>query len=274
MPLVPLLLTSPLLERVGVPHCFTTRVGGSAGVSHGIFSTLNFGNPSELPREQRDPPENIAANLAAIASALNAAKRPVIQVHQVHGAAVHHLSRESAADPSILKNEPKADAIVTNAPVLAGVRTADCAPILLASSDGSMVGAVHAGWRGVIAGVLPRTIEAMRQQGARDIVAAIGPCIGPQAFEVGAEVAEQFVKCFGSSAQTVLPISNSVHAEPAMQKFTVDLQKSLSLQLVQADVMDFDIIMHCTFERQDLFFSHRREKGLTGRMIALIGPAI
>lgn len=235
-----------------------------------MFSSLNFGNPGDIPREQRDAPANIAANLAAVARALGVATRPIVQVHQVHGPAVHVVELEAMQSPEQLRADPKADAIVTNAPVLAGIRTADCAPILLASRDGAIVGAVHAGWRGVVGGVLPETIKIMRARGAKNIVASIGPCIGQQSFEVDTDVADQFDKCFGKDSKIAAELPRRAGVE--VKKYGIDLQRALRLQLEQADIAAIDVIPHCTFERSDLYFSHRREKGLTGRMIALIGP--
>lgn len=267
----PILHVSPVLQRLGVPHCFTTRVGGSVGVSRGVFTSLNFGNPGDLPKEQRDPPSNIHANLVAVANALGVPSRPVVQVHQVHGGDVHFLDRSAMSNPELIRHDPKADAIVTTAPVLAGIRTADCAPILLASDDGAVVGAVHAGWRGVVAGVLLRAIEVMRQHGAKHIVASIGPCIGAKAFEVDADVATQFQACFAGDSQVV--IEHARKPGSTVQKYGVELQRALRLQLEQSGVHEFDVVDHCTYERSDLYFSHRRDKGMTGRMIALIGPA-
>lgn len=265
-----LLLKSELLRSLGVPHCFTTRVGGDAGVSRGIFSTLNFGNPGDLPKDERDPPANIAANLHTVSTLIKGPGRPIIQVHQVHGGDVHTINCEESTNPDTLAINPRADAIVTNARVLAGIRTADCAPILLASIDGRVVAAVHAGWRGVIADVAANAVDRMRRLGATEVVGVIGPCIGPRAFEVDADVADQFIAKFGDASNTAFSIAAQNQAGSA--KYTIDLQGALAMQLASAGVKEVETIAHCTFEREDWFFSHRRERGKTGRMIALIGP--
>jgi YfiH family protein len=253
-------IRSNVLDRV--PHAFSTRVGG---VSGGMFASLNFGNPGDLPAELRDPPANIAENFARLTRAMGPAAqgRTIRQVHQVHGDAVVVI-RPGQPWP---ERDPQADAMVSDDPgVLLAVRVADCAPILLASADGRVVGAVHAGWRGTIAGVLTRAIDAMRSLGAKDLAAAIGPCIGPGAFEVGPEVAEQFARHFGPG------LADRPHPASA-GKALVDLPAALAAQLRQAGVARIDADAPCTFADAGRFFSHRRDAGRTGRLVGVIGCA-
>lgn len=267
-------LSSDLLRAVGVPHAFSTRRGG---VSRGIFDSLNFGNPSDLPREARDPPANIARNLEILLGAAGVERQKheeIVQVYQVHGAKVLVVRPGVAAHPDSpdpVTGEPrdtKADAIVTDDPkrVLC-VRTADCTPVLLASADGRVVGAVHAGWRGVIAGVAPAAVNAMRDLGEGEILASIGPCISAGYFEVGPEVLAEFWRVFGERA----PV-RAVRPGDANSKGFVDLQAALRMQLEAAGVMRVETIGLCTVARPDLFFSHRRDRGHTGRMASVIGP--
>ena len=254
-------LTSPTLAARGIPHCFSTRIGG---VSAGMFDSLNLGNPSELPKDRRDPPEHIRENFRRIFAAIGCDDRSLAEVHQVHGA---EAAWASGPRPSPETPDPKADAILTNDPsLIVAIRVADCTPVLLATPDGKMVGAVHAGWRGVIAGVLPRAIAAMRERGASELLAAIGPCIGPDHFEVGPEEAAEFARVFG-------PDGASRIVRPGIgDRSMVDLKGALRRQLLSAGVQDLDISPHCTFRDAQLFYSHRRERGLTGRSAALIGP--
>ena len=255
-------LTSPLLTSLGVPHCFSTRVGG---VSAGNFESLNLGNPSELPREQRDPPANIRENFRRILAAMGCAGRAIAEVHQVHGADVAWTS-SPCAPPTPASPDPKADAILTDDPSrVVVIRVADCCPVLLAGEDGRLVGAVHAGWRGVVAGVLPSAIAALRQRGAEEIVGAIGPCIGQDHFEVGPEVAAEFRRVFEHRAGSILRPGRG-------DRWMIDLKEALRLQLLGAGVSRHDISPHCTFRDADLFYSHRRDRGLTGRTAGLIGP--
>jgi YfiH family protein len=257
----PALITSPALAAIGCPHAFTTRTGG---VSSGIFASLNFGNPGELTGDARDPIPNIRANWSSVLGAIGAAGRSLVEVHQVHGANVHVVRAGEPDHPG--PNDTKADAIVTDDPArVVAVRVADCAPVLLASDDGHIVAAVHAGWRGVIAGVLPAAIDAMHALGAARITAAIGPCIGPRSFEVGPEVAEQFRSSFPDHPALCAPAR-------APGKFLADMAGALAIQAASCGVNALTRADTCTFERPDLCFSHRRDRGLTGRMAGVIAP--
>lgn len=265
-------LSGQSLRAIGVAHAFSTRRGG---VSTGIFDSLNFGNPSDLPRERRDPPANIAHNLDILlrsAGICGREQKEIVQVYQVHGPRVHVVrhgrpTHPDSPDPITGESrDTRADAIVTDDPdrVLC-VRTADCTPILLASRDGRVVGAVHAGWRGVIAGVTVAAIEEMRSLGASDIFAVIGPCISQSHFEVGPEVVRDFARVFGADA----PCRVVDPADPQSKGF-VDLQAALRLQLGGIGIRAIETIELCTVARPDLFFSHRRDNGHTGRMAAII----
>jgi len=290
----PRLLRSELLTRLGVPHAFTTRIGG---VSNGVFESLNFGNPAEFKGEQRDPPANIQRNLELVQHAIGAAGREVVQVYQVHGASVHVLTSGRRSHPT--QNDTKADAMVTRDPsrVLV-VRVADCAPVLLTSGDAKVVAAVHAGWRGVVSGVLLNAVRVVQSEGAREISAAIGPCIGAASFEVGPEVLDEFVRAFGSEMVGELPsgwrVGDAIEGvnevsgiagrgageQPrvvawrrADGKAQVDLRGALEVQLrdVGVDRARIEHVGGCTARDASLYFSHRRELGKTGRLIGMIG---
>lgn len=253
-------LRSPLLSAIGVPHAFSTRIGG---VSAGLFSSLNFGNPSDLAREERDPPEHIRENYARLLAAAGCPGRELVEVHQVHGSAVHVVRAGSPAHPP--GGDTRADAIVTDDPArVLAVRIADCAPVLLASEDGRVVAAVHAGWRGVVTGVLVEAVRAMCELGASGVRGAAGPCIGRDYFEVGPEVAAEFRRIFGAAA----PIRPGIG-----DRSMVDLKAALAIQARGAAV-DLDVLPHCTFADASLFFSHRRDRGRTGRMAAVIAARI
>lgn len=252
----PLLLQSSLLK---CPHGFSTRSGG---VSTGMFSTLNFGNPGDL-LEGRDPLTNIHANFQRVLDVVSACDRQIIQVHQVHGNLVHIVKVGDSLNPNA--PDTKADAIVTNDPKhIVAVRVADCAPILLESSDGSIVAAVHAGWRGAVSGVLTNSIQAMKELGATQIHAAIGPCIGTASFEVGPEVLVAFDMRFGPD--------RGITTAQESGKGSVNLKRALEVELASAGVTDVETLAHCTVSEPELFFSHRRDRGMTGRMIGFIGP--
>jgi YfiH family protein len=271
-------LRSRLFSERSIPHAFTTRIGG---VSPAPFDSLNFGNPGDLPAERRDPATNIRANFDLISRDIlgNQPTRAIAQVHQVHGSDVHIVSRDDriASDPLQGNTaDPKADALVTDDPArLIAVRVADCCPILLATDDGRAVAAVHAGWRGVISGVCTNAARILvnRFSGApTSLIAAIGPCIGPDAFEVGPEVADEFRRAFAAADHPKIIIDR------AGAKPHIDLQAALRAQLLAFGLPNdrIDTFAHCTVHARHtdgapLFFSHRRDQALTGRMIAIIG---
>lgn len=248
---------SDLLADAGVPHAFSTRIGG---VSSGPFASLNLGNPSG---ERRDPCENVLENHRRLFEAIAIQPRQRLSCHQVHGTTVQVFRGGNWPEP-----QPQGDAIVTDDPtVVAAVRVADCVPVLLASRAGRWVAAVHAGWRGVVAGVVPRTVETLVSLGvaADAILAAIGPSIGFEHFEVGPEVREQFVAAFPDRS-LVRPLDHG--------KAHLDLRGAIASQLRRAGVPwgAIDTTDRCTFRDADEFFSHRRDRAITGRMSAVIMP--
>lgn len=279
---------SPKLSAAGVAHAFSTRVGG---ISTGAFASLNLGNPSE--GSTRDPWDNIVQNHQRLYDAIKIAPRARLSCHQVHGCGVVRFAGGDWPEP-----QPQGDAIVSTDPtVVASVRVADCVPVLLATPDGRVVAAVHAGWRGVVAGVVTETIRAMREtaressrdearsdaqdasKGARDgsrrvrdashnargieLIAAIGAGISAERFEVGPEVAREFAERF--------PDVDCVRPGAGDRSF-VDLQRVIVHQLVRAGMSEhaIDITDRCTVRDADEFFSHRRDRGVSGRMSALI----
>ena len=248
---------SPLLEKMAVPHAFSTRLGGVSGRP---FDSLNLGNPNGFA--VRDDYEHVRENYRRLQGATGCAGRELCHVHQVHGAAVVRADAGRPFDTSA-----KADVLVTSdrARVLS-VRIADCVPILLASDGGRTVAAVHAGWRGVISGAVSAALAAMGAVGAEISAAAIGPCIGGDAFEVGPEAVAEFVRVFGDEAPIVRRVG---------EKGYIDLREAVRLQLLRGGVRSdrIDTTDRCTYRDQGEFFSHRRDNGVTGRMSAIISPA-
>lgn len=250
---------SPLLRAVGVPHAFSTRTGG---VSKPPFDSLNLGNPNGY--ERQDPLVNIVENYRLLQQAAGCGHQNLVRVHQVHGCCVVQVRQ---AQGFIF--DTKADGLLTADPMAClSVRVADCVPVLLASDDGRWVAAVHAGWRGVVEGVVPAALEKLASAAGihpTRLVAAIGPSISLSAFEVGDEVAEAFVAAFGDQA----PVRRQDH-----HKAHVDLRAGLELQLMRAGVSAgrIDTSDRCTYRDEAEFFSHRRDKGVTGRMAAIISP--
>jgi polyphenol oxidase len=250
--------SSEKLERLGVRHAFSTRIGG---ISPPPFDSLNLGNPNGSPVQ--DDYARIWSNYGRLTSSIGCGIEPPLRVHQVHGREVATVESSCEFD-----TDCKADALVSRDwQRVISVRTADCVPVLLCSGDGRTVAAVHAGWRGIVAGVIPaamrRMLDVGKETSADEFVAAIGPCIGQDAFEVGPEVLAEFTSVFGSEA----PIA-------AMQdgKGTVDLRRAARMQLLGAGLRgaNVDSTDRCTVTHREEFFSHRRERGITGRMAAVI----
>lgn len=246
---------SPLLAAVGVPHAFSARIGGT---SPPPFDSLNLGNP--IGCEIQDDYPRILGHYRLLQEACGCPVGEYCRLHQVHRADVIRVRRGEHCDKAT-----KGDALVSDDPTRAiAVRAADCAPILLAREDGRIVAAVHAGWRGVIAGVLVAALREMNVPPA-SIVAAIGPCIGFKSFEVGGEVLDEFTKTFGPEA----PVRRREDG-----KGYVDLRECLRRQLVETGMShkQIDMTDRCTFRDRAEFYSHRRDNGITGRMAAMIAP--
>ncbi len=246
---------SSLLTDAGVAHAFSSRVGG---VSPPPYHSLNFGSP--LDSEAPDTSENISENLRRLQAAidLDSTTTSLRAVRQVHGKEVIDTDR-TAIDATTC-----GDALVSSVPgILLAIRTADCVPILIATADGKVVAAVHAGWRGIVADVIGATISSVRTRTAVPLVAAIGPCIGHDSFEVGAEVLDTFEARFGRET--------SLYQRGVSGKGFVDLRAAARLQLLRNGVgSSIDVSDRCTVRDGDEFFSHRRDHGRTGRMIAII----
>jgi YfiH family protein len=269
-------ITSTLLAHV--PHAFSTRPGGVSGkdASHAHFASLNFGNPGELKGADRDPVSNIEANWSRLLGAIGASDRRVVEVHQVHGPTVVVVRAGEEPWPGA---SPKADALVTDDQrVMIAVRIADCAPVLLASDDGRVVGAVHAGWRGVIAGVLPNAVRAMMDlvpgvHGAH-VRAAIGPCIEAASFEVGEEVVAEFTRAFPDRWPEIVHAPGTITTPRGTPnaKHHVDIKMALRIQCEMLGIRRVDVIPGCTLCDAERFFSHRRDALKSGRLAAVIGP--
>ena len=236
------------LKRAGFAHGFATREGG---VSEGPYASLNFG--------PGDPAANVARNVAAFAKVVGFAPEALRQVTQVHGARVVRASTLASAsareeaDALVLEEVPGGARAI-------GIRVADCVPILVGSRRTGAIGAIHAGWRGVVAGVVPAALAALDEPGA-DLVAAIGPCIGPCCFEVDAEVGARIAEASGEPralARTTGP------------KAMVDLRRAVRAQLATGGVTDVEDVAGCTKCDAVRFFSHRRDGEPSGRHLAVI----
>lgn len=230
----------------------TTRRGG---VSRAPYDELNLGYAT------KDDRAAVAENERLVASALAVQTAAIRWVYQVHGVDVHHAESLPVNTP-LGATTTVGDAIVSHTPSLVcGIKIADCMPVLFAARNGAAIGAAHAGWRGLSGGVLENTVAAMRTNPA-EIVAWMGPCIGPKAFEVGEEVRDAFVKHDASAALHFSP-----RAAPG--KFLCDMYSIARLRLGAMGISAVTGGDYCTLDQSDLFFSHRRNP-LTGRMAAFV----
>ena len=229
------------LRLPGARVLFSDRNGG---VSEGPYRSLNLGVLTE------DDPANVAENRRRLAARLGLQPERVAMGWQVHGADV---AEWDAPPPNPGYARPGAeldrvDGHVTSLPGLGLlVLAADCYPVAL--SDGKSVAMVHCGWRGLTAGIVERAVGHL--QGP--VAAAVGPGIGACCYEVGPEVLEAFSDLPGVARGRML-----------------DLRAVAASKLAAAGVTDVQHVEHCTSCRADLYFSHRRDRGLTGRQGGLI----
>ncbi len=194
----------------------------------------------------------------AAAAALGVPER-LYFVHQVHGRAVRVVS---GAEPPADVAREQGDAVAARVAQLAcGVRVADCVPVLLADRATGAVAAVHSGWRSTVQHIATAAVAAVRELGARDLLAAIGPCIGPCCFEIGDDVAAQIA---GASALGHAAIDRS-RARPH-----ADLRHVVAAQLAAAGVRDVDHVLGCTQCDPRRFPSFRRDGKGGGRLLAAI----
>lgn len=247
-------LRSERLDAHGFAHGFSLRTGG---VSEGPFESLNLG------RTVGDDPSHVAENLARFSEAAGCDPTRLFEVSQVHGDTVVDVK---ATDEVAEVRALEADALLTAAPGAAvAVRTADCLPVLMADPRTGAVAAVHAGWRGVVAGVVEAAVERLVQtHGVRpeELVAAIGPHIRAEAFEVGFDVAEAIADA-AHGADVVLERAPRPHA---------DLAAAVRAQLAHRGLSPdhVDDVGGCTLSEPERFFSHRRDAGRTGRHLSAI----
>ena len=241
----------------GVAHGFFGRRGG---FSTGPVAGLNCGTGSG------DDPEVIEANRRLAADAILPGA-PIASVYQVHSPTVVIV-----AEAAPHAERPRADGLVTDRPgLLLGVVTADCAPVLLADRNAGVIGAVHAGWRGALAGVTDQAVAAMISLGAKadDIAAAIGPCLGRASFEVGDDFAKPLL------AED--PGNERFFAGGPSGKPHFDLEAYLAARLAAAGVRRIAASGLDTYALEDRFYSYRRAshriEPTYGRQLSLIGLA-
>lgn len=232
------------------------------GVSSGGYDDGRGGGGLNLGLHCGDDADAVRENRARLQSLLPAAPA---WTAQVHGIAVADAATVAPGAPVQV-----ADAAVSDRQrVVCAVMTADCLPVLFADLDGTVVAGAHAGWRGLAAGVLGETVAAMRARGAGEITAWLGPAIGPQAFEVGADVLERFVAGARGTAE-IDQVRAAFSPYPAREgKYFADIYALARLFLARDGVSRVSGGTHCTFTERDSFYSYRRDH-VTGRQASLI----
>lgn len=246
----------PVLEEMGVHHGVFTRQGG---VSPAPWASLN------TSITVGDHPTRVRQNLERIFQVFGRPLRSRYDSWLVHGRQV-----VLAPAPRARRMPPlPADAIVTHSPgVTLLMRFADCLPILLYEPKRQVIGMAHAGWRGTAQGIALALVEALvqaYQARPRDMIAVLGPAIGPDHYEVGPEVRQAMVQAFGEVAESWF--------QPQGDRWVLDLWRANAWQLRQAGVGVVRVSGLCTACRTDLWFSHRAERGRTGRFAALMALA-
>lgn len=222
----------------------TTRTGGA---SRGPYGGLN------LAQHVGDDPERVAANRQRVRTLLELPEEP-LWLDQVHGCAV------ACGEEAVAGLE--ADASVAFGPGrVCAVLTADCLPLLLCDRQGTRVAAVHAGWRGLAAGVMEAALDTIATPGA-DLLCWLGPAIGPQAYEVGAEVRACFLDQDPQAAEAFRPLGDG-------RRWHADLYRLARQRLARRGVEAVYGGDRCTYSDPERFFSFRRD-GTTGRMASLI----
>jgi len=246
------------LAAAGVRHCFSSRIGG---VSLGGYSSLNLG------LHNGDDKRNVRENFARLCASVGLDGEGVVFSNQVHGV---HVEEVSAAFGGMGKVEVDTDGLMTGKRGV-GLATyyADCVPLLFFDPIKGVAANSHAGWRGVACNIAAETVRAMKARYnscPKDILVGIGPSICPKCFEVDEDVAENFQKNLPFSEKFVY------NSQSVQNKFYIDLAQVCVESLLRANVPrgNIEAANICTFENDELFFSHRRTNVPRGNMLAVI----
>lgn len=259
-----------MCEKDGIP-----RLEAALGRARAVFSTrIGGGSPPPLdslnlaPHLEADP--SIAERNRVLFCA-SVGRRPgdVALCSQVHGTGLLVAAPEAhdAGDRAQAHTLGEADALLRTGPYpCLAVQVADCAPVIVADPETGAGAAVHAGWRGAAAGIIEKAVDALEQltrRCASEFMAAIGPCVRSTSYEVGPEVSGAF-EHWGKARDGVL--------HRAGGNLSLDLGKAAHIALQRAGVAEAMIIDSgaCTLSRADLFYSHRRDRGQTGRMWGML----
>lgn len=254
------LLVCDPLERIGFKNAFSSRLGGVSPLPSGALSLGNF---------SQDERENVIENRRRFLEALDAADWTLVTAKQIHSADVRFVSGLEDA-----RFEPReGDSLTANTPrILLAIQTADCLPVLIADERSGAFSAAHAGWRGTLGCIVARTVERMQQvYGSRpqDLHAAIGPGISAAVFEVGPETLTLFKDKFDYAEELIS--DRQPNGKAHLNLNLANFRQLIDCGLREDRIYDSDL---CTWLRNDLFFSYRREHGHekpVGRLMGVIG---
>lgn len=243
-----------------IEHFCTTRKGG---VSKGPFSSLNLGNFSD------DSSTNIYENRKILSRMFYTHISDFIIPHQTHGNKVEIIDEEfmSLSKSDKIETLYGVDATITHLKnIFICATTADCVPILLYDSEKQVVAAIHAGWKGIVGGIIENTIIKMKEgyaSGPSGVIAAIGPSISKKNYEVGAELIAKF-------QESGFNISSSASVNKQTGKWHINLKQIASEELARLGIspQQIEISDLCTFHESDLFFSARRQSIVSGRILS------
>jgi YfiH family protein len=246
-----------LVSFKGIVAGFSTR---HEGVSRPPYNSLNLG------LNTNDPHHNVQGNRSLLARAFGAKADQLLTVTQVHGTDLLVVDTPNSDVTHFLKIE--CDGIITNQPnIMIGVGVADCAPILLFDPVKHVIAALHAGWKGTASEIARKGVSAMVENfgsNPADLLAAIGPSIGPCCYEVD----EPVRAAFASENEIWEQASSLISSD----KWKLDISIALKLQLIASGLLadKIEASQQCVCCTQELFFSYRRDKGETGRHLGFI----
>ncbi len=246
-------LVSPLFEKEGVKHCFTTRLGGVSEKDY--LSSMNVGT------SRGDSDENVAKNVNILCRALSFTEENLCRTNQVHDNKVAILSEPVEVSMGC-------DALVTDKLGIPLISTsADCVPVLLYDKKKKVIASIHSGWKGTVKKIVAEAVGAMKREyrsNPTDILAAIGPSIGKCCFQVKKDVLDAFSESF-SDVSFICEEGDGIH-------YKADLWEAVRRTLIEAGLNDENISLagECTVCKNDLYFSSRAGKGKFGSLGAII----
>ena len=244
-------------REIAAPHCFSTRFGG---VSQGYLSSLNLG------MHRGDDPENVRENYRILGAAVGFTPEDTVFAVQKHTNLVAQVTRENRGEGLFRPAPGPRDGLITNEKGVAlTIFSADCTPVLFYDPVKGAIGGAHVGWRGTASGIVKNVVEAMgRAYGSepKDIVAAIGPCIGKCCFETDHDVPDAMVRALGHEAEAAITQKG--------EKFLVDLKELNAMWLRACGVQRIEICGDCTHCQPERFWSHRWAGGQRGSLANII----